>query len=120
VEKIGNAINKFLINLYTTGNQKEIYIFPNRLFNNRINQVYRIIRTSKYQYQLEYVPCNKKYCHCQKDGIGHGPYWYMYDIEAPVLVKYIGKELKFISGKILYNWINDELVDKLMSRVDNE
>jgi len=95
-------------------------IFPNPKTANRVNTVFRIIRTDKVQYQQEYIKCKKKYCFCNNSTLGHGPYWYMYYLEMPRMNKYIGKKLNFINGKIKFEWINDEVIDEAMKKAEEK
>lgn len=69
----------------------------------------RIIRTTRGQYQLEYVKCNKDYCHCSH-GLGHGPYWYFYvEKKNSVYVTYIGRILKDTQGEFIEEWDEKEV-----------
>lgn len=48
-----------------------------------------------YRFQLEMVNCGKELCNKCREGVFHGPYWYVYFKKKGIeLCKYIGKELK--------------------------
>jgi len=48
-----------------------------------------------YRFQQEMVDCGKELCNKCREGIYHGPYWYVYfTVKGNSICKYIGKILK--------------------------
>ena len=82
-------------------------------------KVVSVFQEGPYRFQQEMVSCGKELCNKCREGIYHGPYWYVYFKKRGVeICKYIGKELK-VPKKRERDSIMRETIDRLKGSVVN-